>query len=92
MSCRAGPSVSRVRYSVRNCWSTEMPNRYNLVAPSGMPRVTTVKAASRAAAPIRATRRGRGAQHADAEQRDQAADLTDRGQRATGSTTGRPAI
>ena len=44
MSCRAGLSVSRVRYSVRNCWSTEMPNRYNLVAPNGMPSVTAVNA------------------------------------------------
>ena len=44
MSFSAGLSVSRVRYSVRNCWSTEMPNRYSLVAPSGMPSVTTVKA------------------------------------------------
>ncbi len=44
MSRKAGLSASRVRYSVRNCWSTEMPNKYSLVAPSGMPSVTTVNA------------------------------------------------
>ncbi len=55
MSRSAALSVSRVRYSVRNCWSTEMPNRYSLVAPSGIPRVTTVNAARNTDAPIRAT-------------------------------------
>ena len=44
MSCGAAVSVSRVRYSVRNCWSTETPKRYSLVAPSGMARVTTENA------------------------------------------------
>ena len=57
MSCRAGLSVSRVRYSVRNCWSTEMPNRYSLVAPNGMPSVTTVNAETNTSPLNRASRR-----------------------------------
>ena len=44
MSCKAALSARRVRYSVRNCWSTEMPNRYSFVAPSGIARVTTENA------------------------------------------------
>ena len=48
-------SASRVMYSVRNCWSTEMPNRYSLVAPSGIARVTTENAERNTTAPIRAT-------------------------------------
>src|SRR5689334_13034995 len=40
MSSRRAVSVSRVRNSVRNSWSTETPWRYNLVAASGIPRVT----------------------------------------------------
>ncbi len=56
MSCGMAESVSRVRYSVRNCWSTEMPNRYSLVAPSGMARVTTENAErNTTAAPRRST-------------------------------------
>ncbi|CNK00357.1 Uncharacterised protein [Mycobacterium tuberculosis] len=54
MSCSAGLSVSLVRYSVRNCWSTEMPNRYSLVAPNGMPSVTTVNAETKSSPPSRA--------------------------------------
>src|SRR5574340_641567 len=40
MSRSAALSVSRVRYSVRNSWSTEMPCRYSRVAASGSPSVT----------------------------------------------------
>ncbi len=74
MSCRAGLSVSRVRYSVRNCWSTEMPNRYSLVAPSGIPSVTTVNAANNTAAAVRAAtfavpRRRRSNPHAETRRR-----------------------
>ncbi len=57
MSCRAGESVSRVTYSVRNCWSTEMPCRYNRVAPSGMPSVVTTKAARKVTDASHATAR-----------------------------------
>ena len=46
MSDSRGESVSRVRYSVRNCWSTLSPNRYSLVAPSGIPRVTVTRPAT----------------------------------------------
>jgi hypothetical protein len=40
MSCGAAVSAKRVRYSVRNCWSTETPKRYSLVAPNGIASVT----------------------------------------------------
>ena len=54
MSCSSAVSVSRVRYSVRNCWSTEMPNRYSRVAPSGIASVTTENAARNSTDPSRA--------------------------------------
>ena len=60
MSRSTGLSASRVTYSVRNCWSTEMPNRYSLVAPSGMPNVTTVNADTKTSPADRVKNRPRG--------------------------------
>ena len=57
MSCGVAVSVSLVRYSVRNCWSTETPKRYSLVAPSGMARVTTENAERNTTAPALANQR-----------------------------------
>lgn len=57
MSRNAALSAKRVRYSVRNCWSTEMPNRYSLVAPNGIPSVTTENAEMNTGAASRASHR-----------------------------------
>ena len=81
MSCRAGVSVSRVTYSVRNCWSTEMPCRYSRVAPSGMPSVVTTKAARKVTAPATRPRGVRAATASPPRKRYQTDELADGGQR-----------